>query len=148
MFTNRPPINITTYEPECGTKNLQKKWIAELGLLESDRNVLLDPVGCINDSLINASQKLLKSQFASLNGLQDTVLGYVMSFEIQSGEFLQILHTVGNHWLLVSSINMQHPNVKVFDSLYDSVPEMAKAQIASLLCTQEDKIEVTLMDVQ
>ena len=35
----------------------------------------------------------------------------------------------------------------MFDSLYSSVPEMAKAQIA-WVCTKESIIEVRIMDVQ
>lgn len=119
-----------------------------MGLFESDKSILLDPVGWTTDTIVNASQMLLKSQFPLLNGLQDTALGYVMSFEIQQGEFLQILHSAGNHWLLVSSIGLEYPNVYVYDSLYDTVSTMVKAQIASQLCTQEKSIGVTIMDVQ
>ena len=36
----------------------------------------------------------------------------------------------------------------MFDSLYSSVPEMAKAQIACLVCTKESNIEVRIRDVQ
>ena len=43
---------------------------------------------------------------------------------------------------------VQLPRVKVFDSLYLSLPTMAKAQIASLLCTEQNIIEVHIMDIQ
>ena len=36
----------------------------------------------------------------------------------------------------------------MFDSLYHFLPKLAKAQIANLLCTKQDKIEVHIMDVQ
>ena len=45
-------------------------------------------------------------------------------------------------------IGLKHPQVQVFDSLYSSIPIMAKAQIASLLCTEDNKIDVSIMDVQ
>ena len=125
-----------------------KKWLSDVNLLEYDKNILLDPVGWINDSIINAAQKLLRRQFPSLNGLQDVALGYVMSFEVQMGEFVQILHSLNNHWLAISNIGLQHHSIKVFDSLYTNIPMMVKAQIASILCTQEAKVEVDIMDVQ
>ena len=145
--THRTPIDIEDYAPAPLMKP-QKKWLSDFGLLESDRNTLLDPVGWITDSIINAAQKLLKRQFSSLNGLQDVALGYVMSFAVQMGEFVQILHSLNNHWLTISSIGLQHHSIKVFDSLYNDIPMMVKAQIASILCTQEAKIEVNVMNVQ
>ena len=71
-----------------------------------------------------------------------------MSFAVQMGEFVQILHSLNNHWLTISSIGLQHHSIKVFDSLYNDIPMMVKAQIASILCTQEAKIEVNVMNVQ
>lgn len=67
-----------------------------------------------------------------------------MSFLIQTGEFVQILHS-HNHWLTILSTST---GVKVFDSLNDYIPLMTKAQIACLLCTSKNKIEVKIMDVQ
>ena len=43
----------------------------------------------------------LSKQFPSIFGLQDVVLGYVMNFSVQDGEFLRILHSV-NHWVTIS----------------------------------------------
>lgn len=88
-----PTIDISTYEPKH-EKSESKPWISELSLLESDKDIVLNTTAWINDSVVNAAQKLLKKQFTSLNGLQDVALGYVMSFQIQTGDFLQILHTI------------------------------------------------------
>ena len=134
----RIPIDVSDYESKCEKKESPKLWIADLNLFELDRNDLLDLVGWMSDSIINAAQKLLKRQFPSLNGLQDVTLGNVMSYRIQTKEFLQILHS-SNHWLTISTIGVQHPSVQVYDSLYDSIPVMVKAQIASLLCTSSKK---------
>ena len=48
------------------------------------------------------------------------------------GEFLQILHTSGNHWVCVSSIGCQKGHVNLYDSLYyniisDEVTEQNKS---------------------
>ena len=123
-------------------------WLADLNLHQSDKEVLLSPTPWLTDSIINAAQQLLRKQYPHLPGLQDVSLGLTMSFNVQRGEFLQILQTSQDHWLTVFTIGVQHPRVKVFDSLYLSLPTMAKAQIASLLCTEQNIIEVHIMDIQ
>lgn len=116
-------------------------------LLEPDKKILLNSVGWVNDSIVNAAQRLLKRQFPEIDGFQDVSLGLVLSFEVQTGDFLQILHA-NNHWLTVSTIACPHPSVKVYDSLYKSVPMVAKSQIASLFCTSNKEVQVSIMDVQ
>ena len=57
----------------------------------------------LNDSLINAAQKLLKKQFPTVSGLQDVGLGSWMSFQYQGGELLKLftqLKTIGSPSLL------------------------------------------------
>ena len=89
---------------------------------------------------MNASQSLLKNQFPDVNGFQDVGLGNVMSFEVQTGRFIQILYA-NNHWVTVASDGVT-PGVELFDSLYTA---MVKAQIAGLLFTQHT---IRRMDVQ
>ncbi len=67
-----------------------KHWIAGLKLTVLDRDVILSPTGMLNDSLINAAQKLLKIQFPSVSGLQDVELGLCMSFKYESGELFKL----------------------------------------------------------
>lgn len=85
-------------------------WIANLKLTEQDKMILLDPVGWLNDLIINAAQRLLKKQFQALGRLQDVV----MNFSIQSGnrDFVQILHS-NDHWVTVSFIAKQCPSIQV-----------------------------------
>ncbi len=123
-------------------------WLANFRLTQLDKHALLSPVGWITDTLIDASQQLLKQQFSMLSGLECVDLGLVMSFNVQPGEFLQILNTSHHHWLTISTIGVQHPEVCVFDSLYSCIPRMVQAQIATIMCTQNNSIEVKMMDVQ
>ena len=123
-------------------------WIADLNLHHTDKEILLSPTQWLTDTIINAAQQLLTKQFPQLPGLQDVSLGQTMSFVVQPEEFLQIVHSSQGHWLTVSTIGVQHPQVRVFDSLYNFLPQLAKAQIASMLCTKQAKIEVQIMDVQ
>ena len=117
-------------------------------LYDFDRKTLLSPTGWITDGIVNAAQGLIREQFPALPGLQDVGLGLVMSFDIQEGEFVQILHTGYDHWLTISTVGVKHPQINVYDSLYDCLGKMTEAQIATLLCTQEKMIEVHMIDVQ
>lgn len=71
-----------------------KWWIKELQLYESDREMLLDDVA-ISDAIINAAQKLLKSQYPDFAGFQSTLLGGSLEFRpISRGwKSVQILNT-------------------------------------------------------
>lgn len=127
-----------------------KPWIqiANVELYDYDKQALLSPVGWLTDSLVNVAQQLLKKQFSTIQSLQDVAVSYTMNFEIQNGEFIQILHSTENHWVTVSSSGKEEQGVRVFDSLYLTIPTMMKAQIASLLSTPQSQIKVYMMDVQ
>ena len=71
-----------------------------------------------------------------------------MSFDIQDGEFIQIINSGDGHWLAISTIGTEHPEVQVFDSKYSTITSTSKAQIASLLCTSEERITMSIMNVQ
>ena len=71
-----------------------------------------------------------------------------MNFDVEPGEFIQILHTGQGHWNTVSTVGVRHSEVQIFDSMYMCIPTMAKAQIANLLNTVESSVTVSFMDVQ
>lgn len=78
----------------------------------------------------------------------DVVLGQTMNFDIEPGEFVQILHNGHGHWLTISTVGNEHPQVEVYDSAYSCCPTICKAQIAALLSTSQPAIELRFMDVQ
>ena len=84
---------------------------------------------------------------AVLSTPQDVSLGLTMAFDVMPGEFLQILHTSQDHWLTISTIGVEHPKV-VYNSLFDFLPNLAKAQIASLLCSKQEVIEAHMTHVK
>ena len=139
-------IDVEKHKPK--SLKLDKPWIPELGLKQSDREILLSHTAWLNDVLINAAQQLLKKANPAVPGLQDVACGLTMNFDVEPGEFVQILHTGQGHWNTVSTIGLKHAEVQTFDSLYMCVPTIAKAQIATLLTTEEPTITVSFMDVQ
>ena len=110
--------------------------------------LLLSPVGWLSDNLIVAAQNLLKNQ-SSIPGFQDTCLGMTMAFDIQCGEFIQILHDGHGHWLTISSIGASKEVTEIFvhNSTYPSIETYTKKQIAALVSSQE-KIVIKMMNVQ
>ena len=109
---------------------------------------MLNPTAWLTDSIINAVQTLLKKANPLMSGLQSVVLGNTMSFDIEPGEFVQILHNGHGHWLTISTVGNMHPQVQVYDSAYSCCPTICKAQIAALLATVQPSIELQYMDVQ
>ena len=83
-----------------------------------------------------------------MTGLQDVSLGLTLHFTVESHEFVQILHNGRGHWLVVSTVGVEHPEVQVFDSLYSSSSTSVKTQVAALLATDRPSISMSFMDVQ
>ena len=75
-------------------------------------------------------------------------LGAIMGFEVEAGEFVQIVHNGKNHWLLVSTIGVEHPTVWVYDSMHNSLGSHTHNQIAALLHTDSSSISIEMMNVQ
>ena len=62
-------------------------------------------------------------------------------FDIQSGEFVQILHDGHRHWLTVSTVGAEDgAEVYVYDSMYPSVGTYTKKEVASILCMKRSQL--------
>ena len=134
-------------DDECRVPNAAQTqmWISELGLSNHDRECLLSD-GWLTDSIVNAAQMLLRKSNPLISGLQDVTLGLTMCFEVESEEFVQILHNGAGHWT-ISTVGVKHPSVEFFDSLPSTCPTESKAQVAALLATQHSYFQLTYMDV-
>ena len=71
----------------------------------------------LSDALINAGQKLLKDAYPHIGGLQPTILGMILAFEVQRKQFVQVLHINENHWVTASNIGCPVATVDIFDSM-------------------------------
>ena len=147
QYCHQDAIDVEDYKLETPVQS-RKLWISELNLEQSDRDILLNPTSWLTDPLMDAAQTLLKKANPAMPGLQSVMLGTTMNFDIEPGEFVQILHNGHEHWLTISSVGNEHPQVEVYDSLYSCCPTICKAQIAALLATKQPTIELKYMDVQ
>ena len=133
------------YQPRA---RQSKVWLASLNLTQKDRESLLHPTGWLTDSTINAAQKLLADQFPDLSGFQDVSKGLTLSYNIMPSDFLQIINTGHQHWVTISTMGIEFPGIKVYDSQNDFLPTLAKAQVACMMFSQVDTIKVKMMETQ
>ena len=61
---------------------------------------------------------------------------------------MQILHNGHGHWLTVSTVDNDHPQVEVYGLIHSCCLTLCKAQIAALLATKQPAIQLKYMDVQ
>ena len=84
-----------------------------------------------------------------MGGLQDTVLAETLSFNIQHGEFIQILNILENHWLPVSTVGCQPGSVNIYDSIRSiSVPTVTKEQISTIMFAQQKAITLGFQPIK
>ena len=70
---------------------------SSLGSLTNNEFAIIDSSTCwLNCVIIHQAQVLLNP---NIEGFQRTTLGPVKNFDVIGGEFIQILHTSGNHWV-------------------------------------------------
>lgn len=73
-------------------------------LSSTDINKIDRPTGWLNDIVITASQHLLYQHFPHIEGLQPPTLQAIRGFNVNKGEFVQILNVSNMHWCVVSTV--------------------------------------------
>ena len=124
------------------TSVMEEYWLRSLSLSLADRQCLRKG-GWLTDSVINAGQVLLKTDYPQIGGLQPTTLGEVLGFNSQGSAFIQVIHTAGSHWITASNVGFQEGVVGIY--IYDSLPSCTtptrlKENIASIVHTSNDFI--------
>ena len=92
------------------------------------RAILENKDSWLNDRIINAAQNLLKIRY-NTPGLQNTLLTTIQQIEVVGGEeFVQVVHSGGNHWVTISTIGCSYLTVSIYDSIYCTIPESTKGK--------------------
>ena len=104
----------------------------------------------LTDTSINVAQNFLHNQFPYVDGLEDTVLGPTFQFSIAGGEFVQVLHDGGLHWICVSNIGCAKGVVKCFDSYNNRgyIKKYVGKQVASIIRELSPQLTVRITAVQ
>ena len=104
---------------------------SKLSLPESEVNKISSGEK-LSDLSMNFAQKLLKSQFPGVNGLQSTLLQYKPKASVPPKDQLQVIHSRGDHWIIASTVGCTSGEVLVCDSLYGTLDTATLDVIANL----------------
>ena len=110
------------------------------------RNTVLSSTVWLDDTIMNRTQGILREQFGAA-GFQDTTLGTQL-FDVLRSEFIQILHTSKNDWLIISTIGLPASEINVYDSLYQSLSQCTIDQIFAVMFSTNDGVHVRFIDVE
>ena len=117
-----------------------RPWISELGLHLYDKRILLSSTSWLHDKIINPVQKLLMDDYPAVRGLQDVTHGLNMTFNIERGEFVQILHDGANHWFTISTVEFSILKWKFMTANIRVFPLMQKSRL--LLCCLQKHLKL------
>ena len=105
----------------------------------------------LDDGHISAASKLLHKQFPNIQGLSTPLLGQNLSFPVINStlllagsgfEYIQILHTGADHWVTICVVSSDE--VRVYDSMFHSTTYATKKQIASIILTKSNQIQLKI----
>ena len=139
----QPAVEVESYVPLA--QDEVQHWVP--GLTTEDKKMITSG-GWLSDEIVDAGQKLLKSMYPHIQGLQEVALGMVLSYSIAKSEFIQIMNTGKHHWVTVSNINCNDEEIHVYDCASGSPTSSLLNQIASIVYTPKDIIKLTYVDVQ
>lgn len=101
----------------------------------------------LDDTIMDKAMEMIKKSFPNIKGLQETCVASVHGqhgLNRQPGNFLQIINTQGNHWILLSNMGWDHHHVRVFDSCYRKLNPDTRNCIAALVPVQNNTIKVLM----
>eukprot|EP00112_Aurelia_sp_Birch-Aquarium-sp1_P023961 Seg7346.1 transcript_id=Seg7346.1/GoldUCD/mRNA.D3Y31 product="hypothetical protein" protein_id=Seg7346.1/GoldUCD/D3Y31 len=126
-----------------------EKWvtIGNTEMTTESKDVLLHPMGWLNDDHINAAQHILKEMGTGISGLQNVIRTTHWNLFDATPETFQSVqcHNIGNHWVVSTTVNGK---VVVYDSLYTSLNLSLKKQLVYLYKNCSDdfgSLEVTVI---
>lgn len=104
----------------------------------------------IPGDVIAILQKMLRSQYAHADGLQDPLNGVKLKFRVyKKNPFVQVLHDGNYHWIAISTYHCQPGEVIYMDSLFSGViAKHVKKQICSIIRYEKSPLTIKVIPVQ
>lgn len=93
----------------------------------------------LNDKHVNFAQFLLKSKFDQTEGLSCTLYQSKLNLD-NTKPLVQILHSRGNHWIVISNIECGQGKMIVYDTIYSEIDDETIKLIYSI--TKATKISL------
>lgn len=143
------PVNNCIIAGSTGNGRLLP-WVSSLALTKEDELVLLSG-GWLSANHISAIHKLLRKQFPTQEGLNDTsLLLEKCSWPSQPNGCVQIIHVSGNHWACLSNSFCGDGEIDLYDS-YHTTPNQSNGilkQACTILRSERSSITVNVINVQ
>ena len=123
-----------------------EEWVrcGYLILTHHDRSILLTGKE-LSDKHIDFAHSLLRLQFPVLNGLQSTLFQSRSQGLKSNVNALQIVHSRGNHWIVATTLQCIPGEVKIYDSIYDSL-DTGTLQVVKRLFNNGKEMKVTMVN--
>ena len=91
-----------------------------------------DPKYWLEDEDIDMASKIIKNTSSDISGLEQVCVISAGQAKQCSGEFLQILHSHGHHWVTATTIGCDPGVIKVYDSMYRNFDRHCLKQIIEM----------------
>ena len=103
----------------------------------------------LSDNVLNGFQKLRGKQFPDSNGLQDPVLGQILSFKVQKNKpFFPVPHDGKMHWITISTYWCHEGEACYIDSLFKGIiADHTKLLICGILNCDLKRIKINVFPV-
>ena len=103
----------------------------------------------LSEESINLAQTILFKNFPVISGFEDTTLGPLYMFSVQTGEFVQVLHE-NNHRVMVSLLTDRAPSVAyLYDTLQkENLNKNLVTEIAHLRKSEDAELPIISKVVQ
>ena len=143
-------VDVDAYQVNEASTLDEDWWIEELNLLHTEKEIIVSGKW-LSEPIITAGQVILAKQFKHVwngAGFQEVGCSFTMSFNIETCKFIQILHDPAGHWLTISNVETESPNIiNVYDSMNSLCSSNVQQQIACLLNTFKSHIFLNFVDV-
>lgn len=98
---------------------------------------ILDPQYWLEDDEIDRASRMIKKERNDIYGLEDVCVTSAGQGSKCSGNFIQILHSHGHHWVTATTIGCDSGVIKVFDSMYRHFDRDCMKQVIAMAPVKE-----------
>ena len=111
----------------------ESEWVClgRMALQVKDKDIIIQGEA-LTDKHMTASQKLLKEQFTSIEGICTTLKVTTCSYTIWIPNYLQIFHTHGDHRITLTTMGCGIDHILVYDSLYNNIDNATKHSVEAV----------------
>ena len=82
-----------------------------------------------------------------MGGFQDTLFGQNLSFRVEKGAFVQVIHGNG-HWLCITRSGHDKGEIEVIDSMFSTLPVKVVKQVGTMVHSQLPTLNLKFLDIQ